>query len=116
MSANLFDRYPWLTRTALLGTALLIVAGLLGADVFREADGAGRYSLIDWLNYRIRCSDGRHIVLRETRPGKVARIGDVDMRIDENGFVRPSKRISLQRSRWPGEFFRECFAAVTEQS
>jgi lysophospholipase L1-like esterase len=91
MSANLFDRYPWLTRTALLGTALLIVAGLLGADVFREADGAGRYSLIDWLNYRIRCSDGRHIVLREPRPGLVTRVDDADLRIDENGFVRPSK-------------------------
>ena len=91
MSANRFDRHPWLTRTALLGTALLIVVGLLGADVFREADGLGRYDLVDWLNYRVRCSDGRHIVLREPRPGMVVRVGDADLRIDENGFVRPSK-------------------------
>ncbi len=91
MSPNRFDRYPWLTRTALLVTSLLILAGLLGADVFREADGLGRYDVVDWLNYRVRCSQGRHIRLREPRPGRDTRVDDADLRIDENGFIRPSK-------------------------
>lgn len=98
MKKNLFEKYP---KTFLLFVNLFFVGILFfisDLKIFQDVKGGEKYSLIDRAIYQVQCEGKRHIRMRENTPNSISyRIPSYDptqkyiFRVDENGFVEPSK-------------------------
>lgn len=98
MSKNFFEKHPKFILLIINAIFLALVIFIFRLDLFQDAPGKEKYSLIDRIEYQIRCQGKRNIVLRENKPNRDEfRIPPYDpeakysFRTDENGFVKPGK-------------------------
>ncbi len=98
MKKNFFERHSKFTLFFINALFIGLVIFILNLNVFQDAPNAEKYSIIDRVEYQIRCDGKRHIVMRENKPNLNSfRVPPYAMsekyvfRTDENGFVKPSK-------------------------
>lgn len=98
MSKSFFEKNPKFILLIINLLALALVIFILRLEIFQDAPGAEKYSLYEQLEYNLRCMGKRHIILRENVPNSnqtrippYAPNEKYNFRVDENGFVKPSK-------------------------
>ncbi len=98
MKKSFFERNVKLTLAIINLIFIGLIFFILNLDIFQDAPNSEKYSVIDRANYQLRCKGKRHIVMRENAPNENSfRIPPYspkekyDFKIDENGFVKPSK-------------------------
>ncbi len=98
MKKNFFENHE---KLILVTINLFFIAALfwvLSLDILQDAPDGEKYSVIDRAAYQIRCKGKRNIVMRENSPNEDSFRSPFNdsskkyiFRVDENGFVKPSK-------------------------
>lgn len=98
MQKNFFEKHSKLVLIVINAIFIALLVVILRLDIFQDTPTSEKYSVIDHVNYQVRCEGKRHIRLRENKPNQDSfRIPPYDtsqkyrFRTDADGFIEPSK-------------------------
>lgn len=98
MQKNFFEKHSKLVLIVINAIFIALLILVLRLDILQDTPTSEKYSVIDRVNYQVRCEGKRHIRLRENKPNQdTFRIPPYDpsqkyrLRTDADGFIEPSK-------------------------
>ncbi len=98
MQKNFFEKHSKLVLLVINSIFIALLIFVLKLDIFQDTPTSEKYSVIDRVNYQVRCEGKRHIRLRENKPNQdTFRVPPYDpsqkyrVRTDADGFIEPSK-------------------------